>query len=196
MGRMTGRIGRHAPRRFILKAASLAVAVDLAMILAIALPGPRAVADSQAETRSSQLAGLFVQSCIRFTGNTDGLRGWAMAASLIELPKAGEAVFLNGSPGKVFDATNDTGKYVVVSQDNGTCSAIAEAADGPALMTDMEQALRDAGIAVTLTDQQQDAQVKAIRHRSYAVSQGAQAWRVRASFLADRPGTAMLTASP
>lgn len=137
-----------------------------------------------------------MQSCARFVGNRQGLRDWAAKAGLSEVPAEGEAAFLHGAPGRVFDATNAAGKFVVVSPDDGSCSAVAERADGGAVIADVEARLRDSGVAVTLAGETDDKAVRGVRHREYVVSQDRQAWQILLSIPLDGPGPAMLTAVP
>jgi hypothetical protein len=137
-----------------------------------------------------------MQSCVRFAGNAQGLRDWATGIGLRELPPEGEQAFLYGQPGKVFDATNTVGKFVVVSGDGGACSAIAEIADGAAVEGDLEQLLHDAGIAFTLTQEQDDSVEKSLHHRDYVASKDKLQWHILAGTVRDKPGTAMLTALP
>ncbi|MBS0562545.1 MAG: hypothetical protein JSR21_21060 [Proteobacteria bacterium] len=167
----------------------------LCLIAFLAAPLPAAAAAS-ASDNAAQLAGLFVQSCVRFVGNAKGLRDWARKTGLHEVPPEGEAAFLHGAPGRVFDATNATGKYVVVSPDDGSCSALAERADGAAVAAALEARLRDSGLAVTLAAETDDKAVRGVRHREYVVSQDRQAWQILLSIPLDGPGPAMLTAVP
>ena len=67
-------------------------------------------ADDRAADNANQVAGLFMQSCIRFAGDKDGLRNWAMETGLKELPAAVQELFLSGVPGVVFDGLNDRAK--------------------------------------------------------------------------------------
>jgi hypothetical protein len=154
------------------------------------------IAASPAEDNATDLTGLFMQSCNRFVGNPQGLRDWAGSAGLHELPQAGEQAFLHGAPGRVFDASDATGKFVVVSGDGGACSAIAETADGGALVDDLERSLRQAGIAFTLTREQDDSVEKSLHQRGYVASKDTSQWQILVGTVRDRPGTAMLTATP
>jgi len=137
-----------------------------------------------------------MQGCVRFAGNRQGLRSWAAGLGLHELPPQGEQAFLHGLPGKVFDATNAIGKFVVVSADTGACSAIAERADGDAVAGDLEQSLHDAGIAFRLTQETDDSAEKALHHRDYVASKERLQWHILLGTVRDQPGTAMLTAMP
>jgi hypothetical protein len=149
-----------------------------------------------AQDNAAELTGLFMQSCIRFAGNPPDLRTWAVGLGLHELPPQGEQAFLNGQPGKVFDATNEVGKRVVVSGDSGACSAVGETADGEAVVADLEQALRDNGIAFRLTQERDDSAEKALHQRSYLASKDTLQWQILVGTVLDKPGTAMLTALP
>ncbi len=137
-----------------------------------------------------------MQSCIRFTGNPPDLRAWATGLGLHELPPQGEQAFLSGQPGRVFDATNAIGKRVVVSYDSGACSAIAETADGAAVQSDLEQALRDAGIGFSVTLDADNSAEKSLHHREYLASKGTLQWHILLGTVRDTPGTTILTAEP
>ncbi len=162
--------------------------VALAVLLCMAA-GP-------AQDNATELVGLFGQSCLRFAGDRQGLRDWAQSIGLHELPPEGEQAFLYGSPGKVFDATNAVGKFVVVSNDDGSCAAIAQRADGAALTADLEQSLRAAGIAFTVTQDKDDSAENSLHHRDYAASKDTLRWHILVGTVRDKPGTAMLTAMP
>jgi hypothetical protein len=137
-----------------------------------------------------------MQSCNGFVGNPKGLRGWAAGVGLPALPPQAEQAFLHGAPGLVFDASDATGKFVVVSGDDGSCSAIAAIADGAAVSADLERSLRAAGFAFTLTREQDDSVEKSLHHRDYVVSKDKLQWRILVGTVIDKPGTAMLTAAP
>jgi hypothetical protein len=154
------------------------------------------LAASPAQDSAADLAGLFMQSCNAFVGNPKGLRDWATAAKLPALPPGGEQAFLHGASGRVFDASDATGKFVVVSGDSGTCSAIAETADGSAVVDDLEQLLRAGGFAFTLTREQDDSVEKSLHHRDYVASKDTLQWQILVGTVRDKPGAAMLTAAP
>ncbi len=154
------------------------------------------LAASPAEDAATDLTALFMQSCDRFVGDPQGLRDWAAAAGLHTLTPEGEQGFLQGAPGRVFDASDATGKFVVVSGDAGACSAIAQTADGAAVAEDLEQSLRAAGITFALTREQDDSVEKSLHHRDYVASKGTLQWQILVGTVRDRPGTAMLTAVP
>ena len=85
---------------------------------------------------------------------------------------------------------------MVVSYDDGACAAIAETADGTAVVDDLQQALRDAGIALTLARERDDSAENALHHRDYVASKDAQRWQILIGTVRDKPGTAILTALP
>ena len=144
-----------------------------------------------------QLAGLFMQSCIRFAGDRGGLRDWARLNRLADVPEPARAAFLHGATGQVFDASNSMGKFVLVSDDAGGCSTIAEMADGPTLFGALETDLRQAGIGFTLSRDVADAEERQVQHREYTALQGRRTWQIVTGSLRDRQGgQAMLTANP
>jgi hypothetical protein len=144
-----------------------------------------------------QLAGLFMQSCVQFVGNRSGLRDWAHRTSLADLPEPARAAFLQGAPGMVFDASNASGKFVLISGDAGGCSTVAELANGPALIGNLEANMRQVGIGFRLRREAEDPEEKRLQHREYAAWQGAQKWRIVVGTVRDQQGgQAMLTANP
>jgi len=154
-------------------------------------------ADDPGAANAKQLAGLFMQSCLRFAGDQDGLRAWAKQMGLPELPAKPRQRFLAGLPGTVFDASNTAGKFVLLSQDGGACSALAESASGPAVLSNLEQDMHDAQISFKITSERTDTEEKSLRHREYTASANRRAWQLLVSIVQDPPGgQAMLTANP
>ncbi len=167
--------------------------MTLAAWMACAIP---VRADDPPDINANQVAGLFMQSCIQFAGDKDGLRDWAKQTSLKELPREAADHFLYGLPGVVFDASNKDGKFVLVSEDGGSCSAIAETAKGTSVIEDLEQDLNAAKIVFKVTGEKNDAEEKALQHREYLATQGDRQWLLLVSTVKDaNGGQAMLTAN-
>jgi hypothetical protein len=167
--------------------------VTLAVWTASAIP---ACADSPSDVNARQVAGLFMQSCIQFAGDTDGLRSWAKQTSLKQLPRDAADRFLYGLPGVVFDASNKDGKFVLVSEDGGSCSAIAEIANGTGVIANLEQDLNAAKIAFKMTGEKNDSEERALKHREYLATQGDRQWLLLVSTVKDaNGGQVMLTAN-
>lgn len=157
---------------------------------------PVRAADTPAEVNARQVAGLFMQSCIQFAGDKVGLRNWAKQTSLKELPRDAADRFLYGLPGVVFDASNTDGKFVLVSEDGGSCSAIAETASSTSVIADLEQDLNAAKIAFKMTSEKNDTEERALKHREYLATQGDRQWLLLVSTVQDaNGGQAMLTAN-
>jgi hypothetical protein len=155
-----------------------------------------ACAEDPPNVAAKQVAGLFVQSCIQFAGDKEALRGWAKKTGLKTLPADVQDQFLYGLPGVVFDASNKEGKFVLVSEDGGSCSAVAEMASGPVVITDLEQAMNDAKISFKVTAEKADAKEAVLKHREYQASQGEREWLLLVSTVKDPiGGQAMLTAN-
>jgi hypothetical protein len=148
-------------------------------------------------TAAAQIVGLFMQSCVRFAGHTDGLRAWALGAGMKLLPAAGQEAFLSGLPGQVFDASTRQDKLVLISEDAGACSATAESASGAEVVKELEQVMRSSHIDFTMTHEDDDKVEKALHHREYTASQGARQWEMLVSTVKDAAaGEVMLTTSP
>jgi hypothetical protein len=142
-----------------------------------------------------QLAGLFMQSCLPFAGDAAGLRDWAKRSGLPAVAEPGRTAFLHAVPGVVFDASNKTGKFVVVSPDAGSCSALTDTADAPALIGALETDLSRAGMQFRLLNEREDPQEKALRYREYGATRNGRGWRILVGAVKDQQrGQAMLTA--
>ena len=154
---------------------------------------------------------MFLQSCVAYTANMPGLRAWAASIGLRAVPEQGQAAFLKGAAGKVFDASGEAGKYVVISHDDGGCAVLAQSAEPGAMARATEAVLRDAAISLVLDGDREDMETKGMRHRTYHGSQGARSWTLVISTgpgLGDvpgqgsgpgqgnGPGQAMLSATP
>ena len=165
----------------------------LAGSLTVAMP---AHADDPPVVNAKQVAGLFMHSCMQFAGDKEGLRGWAKKTGLPELPADVAESFLYGLPGVVFDASNKDGKFVLVSEDDGSCSAIAEIASGPSVITNLEQDMNEAKITFKVTSEKNDTEEKSLEHREYLATQGDRGWLLLVSTVkASDGGQVMLTAN-
>ncbi len=127
---------------------------------------------------ADQLIGLFMQGCLPFAGDAQGLRKWAGGIGLPALPPEGKAAFLGKQPGMVFDASNQQGKFVLLSGDNGACAATAEEGAPPTMAAEVEAALTGAGIRFTLKSDGDDPRNKMIHHRAYLAHKGDRSWQV------------------
>ena len=153
-------------------------------------------ADDAPSDTAKQVAGLFMQSCIQFAGDKDGLRGWAKKTGLKVLPAPAQDRFLYGLPGVVFDASNNQGRFVLVSEDGGSCSVVAELASGPVVIADLEKDLSEAKISFKVTGDNADSEEKTLKHREYTATQGDRGWLLMVSTVKDPTGgQAMLTAN-
>jgi hypothetical protein len=186
-----GRSSQAVPKgRLRPNAVALGFAVSTLTVIA-------ARADEPDSSSAAQVVGLFVQSCVRFVGNAADLRQWARQTGLPLLPKEAQQSFLYGLPGEVYDASTRNDKLVLISEDGGSCSALAESANGEAVAATLERVLRAAHIAFTLTHEDDDTEEKALHHRAYAISQGGRQWQMLESTVKDTAsGEVMLTANP
>jgi hypothetical protein len=153
-------------------------------------------ADDASDAAAKQVAGLFMQSCIQFAGDKEGLRGWANRTGLTSLPSEAQKRFLYGRPGVVFDASNAAGKFVLISEDGGSCSVVAQRAGGPGAVTGLEQDMTAASITFRVTSDGPDPQENALEHREYLASRGERQWRLLVSTVKNvASGQVMLTAN-
>lgn len=144
-----------------------------------------------------ELVGLFIQGCLPFAGDAAALRAWAQHIGLPPAPDPARAAFLHGAPGQVFDGSAAGVKLVLVSSDDGLCSAVTDHATQQALADALEAGFRQAGLAFHLVVQRDDKLVDEIHDREYLVSKDKWRWRVLAAAVkGDEGGEAMLTAGP
>jgi hypothetical protein len=155
-----------------------------------------AAPDAADADAAAQVVGLFMQSCVRFAGDPDGLRAWAPQAGMQPLPAQGQQAFLYGLPGVVFDASTKSDKLVVISENEGACSAMSESASGTLVVKTLEQVMQQAHIDFTMTHEDDDQQEKTLHHREYTASLGDRHWEMLISVVKGAtPGEVMLTTS-
>jgi hypothetical protein len=162
------------------------------LLAAVAVPGVASAAD-----QSAALAGLFMQSCLNFAGDPAGLRAWAASKGLPPVPEQARKAFLHGAPGQVFDASDNEGKFVVASSDDGICSAVTNKVAQSALITALETDLRQSGIAFRLVIERDDKNIPDIHDREYLATKGGRSWRILMATVKDPSGgQAMITGAP
>ncbi len=171
------------------------------LVLLLGLHGAAfAQAPAQVDIAAKQVASLFVASCVRHVGAPDALRDWAAKIGLVTLPDPGQAGFLKGAPGKVYDASNPAGKYVLVSLDDGGCLVLAEAVNTAELLRATEAALAQAKITASLENEHIDPAPAHMRHRTYRAGAnqaeaGGRGMTLVISFGPGKPDQAMLSAA-
>jgi hypothetical protein len=132
-----------------------------------------------------------------FVGNPHALRDWAGRFGLPPVPEQAQAAFLHGTPGQAYDASAAGTKLVLVSSDDGICSAVTDHATEAAVTAALEASFREAGLKFRLVIERDDAKVGAIHDREYLVAKDKQGWRVLAATVkGEAGGEAMLTAAP
>ena len=143
-----------------------------------------------------------MQSCLPYAGDPLALRKWATRLNLPEVPDPARAAFLNGAPGKVFDASGATGvKLALVSSDDGICAAVTDHAADRETVQSLEHALTEAGAKFRLVAERNDKLNAELHHREYLAAYKNRVWRILAATVRDTspgqpPGEAMLTAAP
>jgi len=146
---------------------------------------------------AEELAGLFIQGCLPFAGNATALRDWAKRTGLPPVPEQARAAFLHGAPGQAFDGSAADAKLVLVSSDDGLCSAVTNQATGQVVADALEAGFRQAGLRFRLVIERDDAKVSAIHDREYLASKDGRGWRILAATVKDDGGgEAMLTGAP
>jgi hypothetical protein len=146
---------------------------------------------------ADELSGLFMQTCVPYAGRPVTLRQWAAGRKLPEVPDTARATFLHGAPGKVFDASNDAGKFVLLSADDGICAVVTNHAGSLETIQALERSLAEAGIRFRLVAERDDPAEAKLHHREYLAAGSGRTWRILAETVNDSaPGQAMLTGAP
>ena len=154
------------------------------------------VAAGPAADAPQQLVGLFIQGCMPFVGDAKALRGWAERTKLPVLPDQVAAAFLHRAPGMAFDGSNDSGKFVLVSSDDGLCSAVTDKASTADMTKALEAGFAQAGLAFRMVIERDDSHEASIHDREYLAARNGNGWRVLVATVKDGQGQAMLTAGP
>jgi len=132
-----------------------------------------------------ELSGLFLQSCMVFSGHPVSLRKWAETEKLPRVQDPARAAFLGGMPGQVFDASNTNGKFVVISRDDGGCSAVTDHAAGGVVKQALERMFARAGVTFRLVEELDDQVNKKLHRRNYLATRQGQSWHVQAATARD-----------
>ena len=165
--------------------------------LVIAAAPVRAADAALAEDNAKLAVGLFLRSCVEFSGDRDGLRDWVKQSGFPEIRDRGAEIFLYGLPGAVYDATANGTKLVLVTEDNGSCSAFVPLADGPTVLRELERILRESRVKLDVTADKSDPKESKLRHREYTAAGAKHEWQMLVSTVNDPAGgEAMLTANP
>lgn len=157
---------------------------------------PLVLAAAPAPDAPRQMVGLFIQGCMPFVGDAKALREWAGQTKLPVLPDQVAAAFLHGAPGMAFDGSNDSGKFVLVSSDDGLCSVVTDKASMVDVTKAIEAGFVQAGLAFRMVIERDDAHEASIHDREYLAARNGNGWRVLVATLKDGQGQAMLTAGP
>jgi hypothetical protein len=146
---------------------------------------------------ADELVGLFIQGCLPFAGNAAALREWAQRMGLPPVPERARNAFLHGAPGQAFDGSAADTKLVLVSSDDGICSAVTNQAAQQDVVSALETGLQQAGLRFRLVTERDDAKVGDIHDREYLAARDKRGWRILAAAVkGDKGGEAMLTAAP
>jgi hypothetical protein len=162
------------------------------MLIPATAAGNAAPSDS-----ADQLVGLFIQGCLPFAGNAPALRDWARRNGLPAVPDQVRIAFLHGAPGQVFDGSAAATKLVLVSSDDGLCSAVTDQVTQQQVADALEAGFRRAGLAFRLVIERDDAHLSAIHDREYLATRNQRGWRILSATVKDgKGGEAMLTGAP
>jgi hypothetical protein len=174
----------------LIRAPVLLVAAGLLGMDLLAPAGARAGAPEQ-------LVGLFIQGCLPFAGDAAALRDWAKRIGLPAVAEEARSAFLHGAPGQAFDGSVPGIKLVLVSSDDGLCSAVTDQATQQAVDAALEAGFHQAGLTFRLVVERDDQKVSEIHDREYLAARDKRGWRILAATVkGDKGGEAMLTGAP
>jgi hypothetical protein len=146
---------------------------------------------------ATEIAGLFMQACLPYAGDPEGLRAWAGKIGLPHAVEQARSAFLHGAAGQVFDASDPDGKFVLVSSDDGLCSAVTDQVTEQAAINALESDLRTGGVRFRLVIERDDKNIQQIHDREYLATKDGHSWRILlATVKGDRGGQAMMTSAP
>ena len=142
-------------------------------------------------------------------GAPAALRQWAAREKLPEVPDPARAAFLAGAPGKVFDASNVTGKFALVSSDDGICAVVTDQA-GIWKQRKPGTGTSRAAVTLRLVSERNDKLNPKLHHREYLAARDGRTWRILIATVREDTtgpaqgsnqggevqGQAMLTAAP
>ncbi|HTR17940.1 MAG TPA: hypothetical protein VMI52_13025 [Acetobacteraceae bacterium] len=131
-----------------------------------------APAATPAQEGATQVAGLFMATCMRFGPDRDGLRGWLAGEHAPDMPDKPRTLFLAGRSGRVYDVSYQTTRLALLSLDDGSCEAVAEFADPDRTADALVSALKGQSITVAAPSEKPDPKHPTLRHRIYAITTG------------------------
>jgi hypothetical protein len=167
-----------------------AVAVVASVSAAAAPTGP-------AQNSSSQAVSLFMRSCVRYPTDRTALQAWIKQAGYPEVPAEHADEFLDGLPGAAYDASGGALSLVIVSEDSGSCSVVADHANGADLVQQLDRSLNAAKIAFKAVDDPPDSHTADLNNREYTIPGQDGGWHMLVSTAKDPSGgAALLTTNP
>ena len=138
-----------------------------------------------------------MQTCLPYAGDPDGLRAWARTMGLPLAAEQARTAFLHGAPGQVFDASDPEGKFVLVSSDDGICSAVTNQVAQSAAINALEDDLRSSGVRFRMVIERDDKSIPEIHDREYLATKDGRSWRILlATVNGEKGGQAMVTGAP
>ncbi len=92
--------------------------------------------------------GLFMKTCVQFTGDPTAVRNFLNEHHVPELNSQGRAIFVRDHVGIGYDASNKVTRLAVVSEDNGACTVFGEKADPSKIPELIEATAKGQGIQI------------------------------------------------
>ena len=138
--------------------------------LVVSLCVSLAYADEQQIRAAGQVAGLFVQTCVQFPGDTTKVQGWLEQRSVPKLSPQMLAALLRNRPGIGYDTSNTSGRFALTLESGGLCTAYAERADSAELFRILERLLNDAHLEFKQMSDRTDPREPALRHRGFVLT--------------------------
>ena len=139
------------------------------VLVAILVAATSARAEDVGAYGSIQTVGLFTAACLRLA-NDQGQMRTLMTKRVPRLTDQARAALMPGKLGIGFDASTARDRLALISEDDGTCTAIGERADDRQTIERLEAALKTLNAVYKLEREGDDPRTPALHHRFYAVS--------------------------
>ena len=128
---------------------------------------PPATAQADPAEGANEVVGLFAQTCLKYAGNAAALRSWLVQQQAPEMPAEMRSFFLGPRQGMVYDVSYQADRLALVSADDGSCSAYAEVADPAQTVQNLQQAMQEGQVPLTVQGDHPDQRDPSLQHRDY-----------------------------
>ncbi len=136
---------------------------------------------------ADQVVGLYMATCIRYPGDSAGLRAWVTGRGAPPMPRQAADMFLTGRPGQVYDVSYQDTRLALISLDDGGCEAVAEFADPQDVVGYLATALQQSGTVAKVQGDFTDPRRPTVHQRVWQATLGGRQWVLNAVTAAEVP---------